>query len=70
MTCFKCGRTEGEGAYDIIPRAADGKLECIDCWMKREDTADRRLVSRPTGGGKTRLARHLVETHGGKMVTA
>ena len=40
MNCDICGKSE-DGIYDIISRDNDGKLECVDCWLKRENKADK-----------------------------
>ena len=37
VRCNKCG-----GRHDVMPRATDGKMECWDCWVKRETAADKR----------------------------
>ena len=34
--CQIFNRSFEDGAYAIEPRASDGKLECIECCMKRE----------------------------------
>ena len=39
--CWKCGST-----HDVTPRATDDKLECWDCWVKRENAAMKREATR------------------------
>ena len=40
--CYTCGKGFPE-AYAIEPRESDGRLECIDCCMAREERARKRL---------------------------
>ena len=36
-----CEFCEKITTYDVMPRQSDGKLECVDCWVKRENRAER-----------------------------
>ena len=41
VKCAKCG-----GRHDVMPRATDGKMECWDCWQKRETAAEKARLTR------------------------
>ena len=41
--CEICGQWD---AYAVTRRASDNRLECVDCWLKRENAADLRRETR------------------------